>query len=116
MTSVSGKLSSIFFPINQEVFQRVTLFENESVISCESRTAECFNQYFININGSLPFEPYVTMPSYVPLRDLIIDSLRKYENHPSIILIKTSIRCTQSVEFQSISCADIVNERSNLDR
>ena len=53
--------------------------------------------------------------SYVPLRDPIIDALRKYENHPSIAIIQKNIQYTQAFEFKPISCADIVNEIKNLD-
>ena len=77
--------------------------------------AECFNQYFVNITDSLPIEPYVTVPSYVPLRDPIIDALRKYEKHPSIAMIQKNIRYMQAFELKPINCADIVNEISNLD-
>ena len=91
------------------------MVENESIISCESQIAECFNQYFVNITDSLPIEPYVTLPSYVPLQDPIIDALRKYENHPSIALIKNNMRYAQTFEFKPISYADIVNETNNLD-
>ena len=70
------------------VSQKVTLVENGSIISLESQIAECFNQYFVNSKDSLPIEPYVPIPSYVPLRDPIIDSFRKYENHPSIAMIQ----------------------------
>ena len=98
------------------VSQKVTLVKNESIISCERQIAECFNHYFINITDSLTIEPYVTTPSYVPLRDPIIDALRKYENHPSVVLIKNNIQCSQPFEFQPISCVDIANEINNLDR
>ena len=98
------------------VSQKVTLVENESIISCERQIAECFNHYFINITDSVPIEPYVTIPSYVPLRDPIIGALRKYENHPSVVLIKNNIQCSQPFEFQPISCVDIANEINNLDR
>ena len=57
----------------------------------------------------LRIEPNVTIPSYVPLRDPIIDVLRKYDNYPSVVLIKNNIQCTQTIEFQPISCVDIVN-------
>ena len=96
--------------------QKVTLVENGSIISCKSQIAECFNQYFINITDSLPIEPYVIMPSYIPLRDPIIDALRKYENHPSVILIENKLRYTQTFYFHANSCVDIVNEINNLDR
>ena len=76
--------------------------------------AEWFNQYFVNITNSQPIEPYMTIPSYVPLRVPIIDALRKYENQPSIAMIQKNIRYTQASEFKPISCADFVNEINNL--
>ena len=94
------------------VSQKVTLVENESILSCERQIAECFNHYFINITDSLPIE---TIPSYVPLRDPIIDAHRKYENHPNVVLIKNKIQCSRPFEFQPISCVDIANEINNLD-
>ena len=57
----------LFSSKSGNVSQKITLVENESIISCESQIAECFNQYFVNITDSLPIEPYVTLPSYVPL-------------------------------------------------
>ena len=86
------------------------MVENESIVPCESQIAEWFNQYFTNITDSLPIKPYVTMPSYVPLRDPIMDAFRKYESHPSIALINSNIRHTQTFEFQPIICFDFVNE------
>ena len=90
------------------VSQKVTLVKDESIISCESQRAECFSHYFINITDSLPIEPYV--------RDPIIDVLSKYDNHPRVVLLKSSIRCTQTFEFQPFSCVDIVNKAKILDR
>ena len=96
------------------ISQKITLIENESIKSCESQMAEWFNQCFVNITNSLPIEPYMTIPSYVPLRVPIIDALRKYENQPSIAMIQKNIRYTQASEFKPISCADFVNEINNL--
>ena len=67
------------------------MVENEFIISCESQVAERLNQYFLNITDSLPIEPSVTIPSYVPLRDPITDELRKHENDPSIAMIQKNI-------------------------
>ena len=105
----------LFSNKSRSVSQNVTLFENESAISCDSHIAECFNHYFINNTDSLPIEPYVNTPPYVPLRDPIIDALRKHEDHPNVILIKNNIRCAKNFEFQPIRCVDIVNEINNLD-
>ena len=106
---------ALFSSKSGNISQKITLVENESLISCESQIAECFNQYSVNITNSQPIEPYVTIPSYVPLRDPITDALRKYENHPSIVMIQKKIQYTQAFEFKPISSVDIANEINNLE-
>ena len=95
--------------------EKIILVENGSRIICDKQIAECFNEYFVNITSTLPVEAPVTPPSYVPLQDPVLNAIKKYDNHPSVVLIRNNIANNESFEFHPVSPNDVWNEIRQLD-
>ena len=52
----------------------------------------------------------MTPPSYVPLKDPILNAIKKYDNHPSVVLIRNIVANNESFEFHPVSPNDVWNE------
>ena len=65
--------------------ERITLIENEKVISDERELVKIFNEYFSNIVSNLDIQrpPNITLH-----HDPVLNAIKKFENHPSILEIK----------------------------
>ena len=41
----------------------------------------------------------MTPPSFVPLQDPVLNAIKKYDNHPSEVLIRNNVTNNESFEF-----------------
>ena len=68
--------------------ERITIIENEKVVSDEKELVKIFNEYFSNIVPNLDIQ----RPSSIILHhDPVLNAVKKFENHPSILEIKKQI-------------------------
>ena len=65
--------------------ERIMLIENEKVVSDETELVKIFNEYFSNIVSNLDIQrpPNITLH-----HDPVLNAIKKFENHPSILEIK----------------------------
>ena len=97
----------------------INLMENGKLVSKENVLADIFVDYYTNIvkysSGKNPISIADTLEigeSY----DVIIGAiLEKYENHPSIISIKSKITYTDRFRFQSVRESDILKMLKSVD-
>ena len=82
------KTAKPFLTEKSKKFSKITLIEDNQIISQDKQIANIFNEYFINI-------PVLNMPtnqefeySDSPEEDPLLRIIGKYQNHPSIKLIK----------------------------
>ena len=94
--------------------QKITLIQNDEIISNNKEVSEIFNNFFLSIAAKLNIPKYEDLSvnranSGDPLENLIT----KYKNHPSIkaILDKSS---NTSFSLKTISNKDIKKEILNL--
>ena len=72
--------------------EKITLIEDDKILSKDAEVAECLNTYFTNITDSLDIAPTFRGVHEVA-EDTMIDkfammAIQKYSIHPSIIAIK----------------------------
>ena len=61
--------------------ERITLIENEKVVSDERELVKIFNEYLSNILPNLDIQ---RPPSITLYHDPVLRAIKKFENHPSI--------------------------------
>ena len=82
--------------------ERITLVENNKVVSDESKLVEIFSKYFGNIVQNLGIDGLTNIPSD---NDAVTieKAIEKYQNHPSIKVIRENIDTTNNFSFDSIN-------------
>ena len=94
--------------------ERITLVENNKVVSDESKLVEIFGKYFGNIAQNLGIDGLTNISSHnetVTIRKAI----EKYQNHPSIKVIRENIDTTKNFSFDLINPECISKIINNLD-
>ena len=94
--------------------ERITLVENNKVVSDESELVEIFSKYFGNIVQNLGIDGLTNTSSdndAVTIRQAI----EKYQNHPSIKVIRENIDTTNNFSFELINPECISKIINNLD-
>ena len=94
--------------------ERITLVENNKVVSDESKLVEIFGKYFGNIVQNLRIAGLTNISSdneTVTIRKAI----EKYQNYPSIKVIWENIDTTKNVSFDLINPECISKIINNLD-
>ena len=82
--------------------ERITLVENNKVVSDESKLVEIFSKYFGNIVQNLGIDGLTNISSD---NDAVTieKAIEKYQNHPSIKVIRENIDTTNNFSFDSIN-------------
>ena len=94
--------------------ERITLVEKDKVVSDESKLVEIFSKYFGNIIQNLGIDGLTNTSSdndAVTIRK----ALEKYQNHPSIKVIRENIDTTNNFSFDLINPECISKILNNLD-
>ena len=94
--------------------ERINLVENNKVVSDEIELVEIFSKYFRNIVQNLGIDGLTNTSSdndAVTIRQAI----EKYQNHPSIKVIRENIDTTNNFSFELINSEWISKIINNLD-
>ena len=84
--------------------ENINLIENEEIISDENKICEIFNDYFGNIIANLKISQNENV-QYVEtkgLSDPVLIAIETYEQHPSIVAIKSTLSADESFSFTHI--------------
>ena len=84
---------------------KIILLEKEEVVSKNEEIETHFNNYFNNITKGINFKKWCISSKLC--HDSLLNAIRKYENHLSMIKIKSTIRTTQLFDFNFVSNDDI---------
>ena len=76
--------------------KRITLVENNKVVSDENKLKEIFSKYFRNIVHNLGIDGLIDTVT-------IRKAVEKYHNHPSIEVIRENIDTTNNFSFKLIN-------------
>ena len=92
---------------------KIILVEKGEVVSKDEEIATQFNNYFNDITKRLNIKKWSISDKLSD--DPLVNAIRKYENHPSIIKIKSSVETTQLFDFKFVSSDDISKIINSLD-
>ena len=95
------------FTEKQIYHNKITLVDNEKIISNDAHLADTFNTYFSNI---------VAEDDHLPKNDYISNIIYKYRNHPSIHKIKEKVMNGDSFTFSLSSEREIASQINSLNR
>ena len=96
--------------------QKITLIEDENIITSDEELAKTFNHYFVESVRSLGIhENKALLNPTENLTDPVDIAITKFENHPSIIDIKEHVSIKTKFSFSYVEASDIITEIRNLD-
>ena len=87
--------------------------EKGKVVSKDKETATHFNNYLNDITKGLNMKKWCISDNLSD--DPLVNAFRKYENHPSIIKIKSSAQTIQLFDFHFVNSDDISKIINSLD-
>ena len=93
---------------------RITLIENEAIISDDQKVAETLSKFFVKTVDKLDIKEFKNNSNIDGLSDPVEIAIKKYENHPSIAAITDTFNFTVSFEFEEVNLKDIEKEILNL--
>ena len=94
---------------------KITLIENDTIISNDKEVAETLNGYFVSITDSLGLtENSEVISSTEGVSDPIDSAIIKYSNHPSIRKIRNFAQNDDSFKFQKVSLEQMHTEIGRL--
>ena len=96
--------------------QKITLVENNELITEDTEVAEKFNKYFIATVSSLAItENKDLLTDHTDINDPVEKAIKKFENHPSILDIKRNVSITSAFSFSQVNAAEMLLEINHLD-
>ena len=94
----------------------IILLKNSKVESTESKVAEVFNKYFVNIVESLDTTNiHEQEPLNGHMGDTSFAIVERYGTYPSIIKIKSSVNNTIKFSFRKLSIEEMLLQLQNVD-
>ena len=96
--------------------KKITLIENNEILSNEQEIAETLNCYFSNIvpNLNISFNKSYLLDRS-DIQDSVSNIIRRYKNHPSIKIIKTHIQYAENFSFKQIDLPELLEVIQSLD-
>ena len=104
------------FSKKTRTYHKITLINDNNVVSDDKEIAEIFNEYFSTcaLNLDIGKNPNF-LRDITNIRDPIEKAIIKYENHPSIKKINETHAETNRFSFSIVSCADVHKIVNSLD-
>ena len=93
---------------------RITLIENEAIISDDQKVAETLSKFFVKAVDKLEVKEFKNISNIDGLSDPVEIAIKKYENHPSIVAVAEKFNFTVRFEFEEVNLKDIEKEILNL--
>ena len=100
------KIITPFISSKAPSLSRTTLIENETIISDDQKVGETLSKFFVKAVGKLDTKEFKNISNIDGLSDLVEIAIKKYENHPSIIVITEKFNFTVRFEFEEVNLKD----------
>ena len=95
--------------------QKITLVENNDIITEDKEIAEKFNKYFITTVSSLGItDNKALLTDDSNINDPVGKAIKKFENHPSILDIKKNVSIESTFAFSEVNAAEMLIEINDL--
>ena len=123
-------MSKYFYPNNKKFWntvkpmlsskfvksEKITLADNEKVITNDKEIAKFLNDFFSNIIKTLNIRKKDRTDSIIEnVRDFTLKAILKYRKHPSILAMKRRIKSGPVFTCNHITKEDALKEIKNLD-
>ena len=97
--------------------KKITLIENDEIISDDKEIAETFNDYFVKAVSTLELkENNAILNDSIHLLDPVKKALHKFKDHPSILEIRKNVNNeVNKFSFSAVTVEDMMNEIEVLD-
>ena len=107
---------TVFLSDKGNLRSQIKLIENDELIQNDDKVAETLNTFFKNAVSTLDINEnsYIVNNESSTILDPMEKAIKKYEVHPSILLIKNKIGNEKSFKFEAISVSDIEKEIKTL--
>ena len=93
----------------------IVLVEDNKIRSNDADVAQTFNEFFSNTVKNLGItENQLLLTEVVNSKDKVLDAIKMYETHPSIIKIREHVKVESQFSFSPISVEDIHSEIIHL--
>ena len=102
------------FSDKNTIGSKITLIDNNEIISNDAIVAETLNDFFTNAVANLDIIGYKTYPHYSCENDKIENIIIKFQDHPSILKIKETVVINEKFSFAKSNDIDIVREIHKL--
>ena len=90
--------------------------DKNKIISNDNKVAEEFSTFFENAVKSLNIKPRnLSLGNTTNLSDPVEIAIKKFENHPSVQVIRENINLNQEFFFKEVEVDEILKEIRNLD-
>ena len=109
------RIKPLFSDKQKSLPKEIILVENEITTSDNKNVAEKLNSVFIDAVDKLEIEPFLIDNSNNIATEDLKETIRKYENHPSIIKIKENVRNGNDFTFKEMNNFDFEREILKLD-
>ena len=107
------RVKPLFSDKQKGIQSDIIIVENGETISDKKRVAEKLNNFFIEAVDKLDIKPYLIHNNRISKNTQ--DIIDKYENHPSIKMIKENIKDENKFSFQDTTKEDLQLQIKNLD-
>ena len=107
------KLINPLFSEKHNKSRKITLIENDDIISNDANVAELMNKHFSNAVDNLDIVGYLTTENIDSEDDTISKIIYKYKDHPSILKIK-ELDIKEKFSFMLSTVEDMEREIKNL--
>ena len=93
----------------------IVLVEGDRVINEDAELAQTFNDFFDNAVKSLGITENEMLVNKIDrTQGKVLDAIKKYESHPSILKIKEKVGLTNKFSFSPCTITDIESEIKSL--
>ena len=85
--------------------------DKNKIISNDDKVAEEFSTFFENVVKSLNIKPSnLSLGNTTNLSDPVVIAIKKFENHPSVQVIRENINLNQEFFFKEVEVDEILKE------
>ena len=105
-----------FLSEKSKVTSKIKLKDKNKIISNDDKVAEEFSTFFENVVKTLNIKPRnFSLGNTTHLSDPVEITIKKFENHPSVQVIRENINLNQEFFFKEVEVDEILKEIRNLD-
>ena len=102
------------FSEKNNISRKITLIDDEEIISNDIKVAETMNDFFSNAVSNLDIKGYQTNFHSNITNDNIVNIINKFKDHPSILKIKEKVDIKEKFSFATPSITEFEKEIRKL--